>query len=263
MPRTSYMGILMAALALGAILGVAGESAASCPSTLAGFMETTPLDLPFNPYETFEWYNYFGERSFVAGDTVTVDFAIVPMEGVWTSVGLDGIGGPTFFALNFDGAGSVQALVPGDPIATYLLLSWNDVRATIRFATQDVLLDLNGESFGPFSFGLTSMTAQAFRVNGGMRGPPGSGWIDEVRVMSSSTGVLFEEDFDQGRVFDLYQGRLTAATPPPGPTRPPSCDESFDAGKVDPPSVAPVLVIWGLGAIPLARSYHVRQWRAL
>ena len=234
-----------------ALLGFAGGGTASCPENLVGFMETTPDEMP-PTYEAFEWYSYFGSRP-LTDQVLTVELAIIPMMGVWTAAGLDAFDGPTFFALNFDGRGNVQSVVPGPVIATYTTGGWNDVSAMLRFATQDFLLKLNGESFGPIPFGLPALSVQAFRVNGGNTVNPAWGWIDQIRIGLAGVGILFEEDFDHGRDFSMFHGRLTPVPPPPGFRVPPSCLADVEASAADPPEIGPVVIVLsGLGVIPPA-----------
>lgn len=206
-PRIVSTGILAALLLV--LVATAGPAHGKGAFGLAGRMETGAGYWDYGSMESFEWYEFVGEHVMESADRISLLFAIVPFEGALTSVGLDAIGGTTFWGLVFE-----DGQVVGLPYRTG---AWTTVQATLDFSTGHSSVSVDGRTAGPLPFAHPSSSVQAFRINAGSRAGHSVGWIDTVWIVHDSPAresLLFEATFDDGRSFPLYQGTLTAATPP-------------------------------------------------
>lgn len=184
------------------------------PLGLAGRAESIPAGsyILGGTGRYFEWHNYFGEHHLDSSTHLELTFSIIPFnpgrDGP-TSVGLDAETGSTFFSLQFK-AGLVNGRLP------YVPTDWNNIRASLDFASQSYRLKVNDLEAGPFPFNVQSMSAVAFRLNYAAPGrEPDVAWIDSVLLRNGET-TLLSVDFDSTfpRAQSYCPGCQLAALPP-------------------------------------------------
>lgn len=198
--------LFLATAALVSLALVSAPAEATSQVGLAGEMEP-------NAGGSFEWYEFLGAHGVGSAHPLVLALAIIPFDFGVTSVGLDQIGGTTFFSIAFE-EGSVSGL-------PYRIDDWNDVQATLDFSTQTYRLTVNGQMGESSPLSHSSASVQAFWINAATPSRSSVGWIDSVSLTWSpgdGQSPLLEVTFDDGRTFDLQQGTLTAS-PPPGHPR--------------------------------------------
>ena len=206
---------------------------ASCPDALAGRMLSGVRDDGTGQTRHyFEWYHYFGEHQLSPSSTLTLDFAIVPFSTGSTYVGLDEIGGRTFFGIEFRD-GMVNGAVSYDP------MGWNDVKATLNVADQSFTITVNGIASAPLPFASFSTppyrvaSVQALRVHRFNDQGESGGWIDELsitRIGEEGTSTLFSATFDDGPATFDGTGSLRAEAAPATFHRPATCPAKMVSG---------------------------------
>jgi len=210
--RARFLPPLVAALALVGATASRGPapawaSDASCPAGLAGqfvtsWHEGTPA---------FEWYKFFGEHTFAAGDVLHLSFAVVPFDSGITAVTLDEIDGRTGYQITFQD-GLVNGSLP------YAVNGWNSVEAEFNFAARQYTLTVNGVSSTPVAFNYSdSHSAQAFRISSSSTSTETTAWFDSITVVKSAAGTLttlFAATFDNGAAYPLERGSITSLDPP-------------------------------------------------
>ncbi|MBI2928511.1 MAG: hypothetical protein HYY24_22815 [Verrucomicrobia bacterium] len=187
---------LVAGALIGLFRGLMSDALAAPegPAGLAGRALTIPEGamFPLGQGQYFEWYQYFGEHRFDAGQKLELSLAIIPFAGAAageTFVGLDDEDGATFIGIKFQD-GLVNGRLP------YKQEIWNLVKAAVDFGTQSYTVAVNGAETEPIPFAQPSVSVQAFRVNySGPGKDQALGWFDSVSV-ASADATLLTVDFD-------------------------------------------------------------------
>ena len=196
-------------------------ASASQPGGLAGKLITDLGDpgstSPPCEVRSFEWVEAFPlVQQLDPSDTVTLEMAIIPFGSGETYVGLDELGGPTFFSFTFSGG-----LVNGLP---YNRFRWNNVTVQLRPATQDYMMTVNGVRGGPFAYASFCQdqggcfTVQAMRLHGFSNEVGSFAWIDSIsfsRESAAGQEVFHEVSFDTCSPRpDVVGGVILIAAPP-------------------------------------------------
>ncbi len=211
-PQTIYVSLV--------VNPVAPQASRACPARRAGRLVTSGSNMEPEQSPYLQWYEYFGEHSFSASDTIKLSFVIVPFDLGLTIVGLDEIGGQTGYSLNFTD-GLINGVMP------YTAGAWNTVEADYNFATRHYVLTVNGKSSAPIPIHPSvTPTVQAFRVFSLFAGQVTSAWIDSISVVKlsgSASTLYFGATFDDGRIYEPSPGTIQSAYPPGSLPLPVSC----------------------------------------
>lgn len=201
--------------------------AASQPAGLAGELiaETYPSDLSCSSPRRIEAYLSFGEQSLSSGDTLTLDFALVPFSMGDTWITMDGMEG-TFMGFSFANGNVTDA----EELPTglrYNRFGWNDVTVLLRTATQDFIVTVNGAQAGPFPFSDFCparggcYSANALRIDTNTNDAGGAiAWVDTVTIARDSPAgyELFAtrtfDRCDESWLFQTLNGVIITEKPP-------------------------------------------------
>ena len=218
---------------LGVVLLSCSYALASQPSAKAGrliLQEPVIAPIPGDPNPPvscagFAWFQSVFDEPLDPSDTLTLQFAIIPVHGD-TSVFLHG--GNTLPALlarvGFsESTGTVSGGLP------YKRSSWNDVSVELRPVTQDYMVTVNGTQAGPFPFhdpnicqrfgGCVNVSAIRIGGAGGndLRSWGDDGWIDSISLVRNSPAgqaTVYQQDFDACVSPSPYVGGLLISDPP-------------------------------------------------
>jgi len=209
--RTIFMSLVAAGL-------LCFPAGASQPEGYAGKLFSNPpvtSPVPGDPGPPpvacagFNWGVAFSPRQLDPTDTVSLEMAIIPFRSGATDVNV-----ASLIQLRF-----ADGLVNGLP---YKRNAWNDVRATLRPATRDYFVTVNGMQAGPFANEFpcdptgNCSRLEALSIRGGLF-EESVAWIDSlslVRDTAAGQDVILKNGFDLCSTRDVFFGGLLIVVPP-------------------------------------------------
>jgi len=203
------------------LMALAAPVAASQPEGYAAKLLSNPLtvytpapEAGLPPIVTggFRFWDELGDLD--AGDTLTLQLALIPFRSHPTSVRLfDSSGRQMLFLPFHDGA------VLGLP---YDRSQWNDVEVEMRIAAQEFELTVNGMRSGPFPLCDTDPGADPctsvsrFELRGDFLDED-TGWVDSISLVRDAGGSpqsVFELQYESCAFYRLSAGGILILDPP-------------------------------------------------